>query len=752
MPKRQINHGKRGDSKPLLLICSLVLIFLWTNTAYTQTSDSEDVPESNEHSIHELMEEITVTARKRGEEADIAVPIAISAFGDAQLRSLNFKNLSSLTYYMPNVSLDQNGSNVGFQNFSIRGLGINSSSPSIDPTVGVFQDGVYIATNVGILSDQFDLHDVQVLRGPQGILFGRNVTGGAVLLNTKDPTDYFTTGGRFSYEVSPDGGSQATAAFSISGPLVQDTLSGKVAIYYTDDQGWFENQFDGSDQGAYDQFVIRPSLRWTPTDNVELLLKFEFNRGDGQGAVSQNRAVSGIETFDVNINNKGFFENDVDFLVAELNWDVGGGTLTNIFGWRDVYNNGGSDIDGLPSSGFDITALTDQDQISNELRYFKNFGNFDLTTGIYYLSSDLTYIEGRSIAGGAVVTGGGGVQDTTNLGLFASLDWQATETVSFNAGLRATREKKDVQVSAIRPGGGSPEDGTLNFDFSDKADWSDWSPRLGVTYRPSDNTNIYATYSGGFRSGGYNFRSTVPGVAPGPFDSEQQTAYEIGLKQAFLDGRGRINVAVFSNEVQDIQREVQVPLAGVGIANIITNAGDVDIEGVELDGQFAVSDNFLIGGFFGYTNTQYTKIDFDLTADGTIDSDDFALDLPRAPRYTYGMHIVLDAVLGDFGQSSARLNWSHRDSAFNTDDNRGVYWEVDMVDFNFIVTPNAWDQRFSFSLYGRNLLNEANNVNDAIFPDIGLFGGDGPAGPRPLPTFTAIGKGRVIGAEVRYEY
>ncbi|HYD73090.1 MAG TPA: TonB-dependent receptor plug domain-containing protein, partial [Candidatus Binatia bacterium] len=248
-----------------------------------------------------LEEEIVVTATKRGDALAQDIPLAITAYSGEQLQALNFQDLQSLTYTMPNVQLEDVGTARGVANFTIRGIGINSSIPSVDPAVGVFVDGVYMGINSGVLADNFDVEAVEVLRGPQGTLYGRNVTGGAVIVRTADPADDLEINGRVAVETGP----QYIGDFSISGPLVQDVLSAKFATYYTRDEGWFENDFDGSQFGEGEMQIYRGALRFTPGNNLEAILRLEQGYSDGDGPAAQNHGMFGRDTFDFSVNEPG---------------------------------------------------------------------------------------------------------------------------------------------------------------------------------------------------------------------------------------------------------------------------------------------------------------------------------------------------------------------------------------------------------------------------------------------------------------
>lgn len=690
--------------------------------------------------------DIIVTATKRAEDVQ-DVPVAVTAYGAEQLQALNFRDIGSLGYTMPNVALDDNGTSKGYANFSIRGVGVNSSIPSIDPTVGLFVDGVYQGINAGQLFDNFDLEAVEVLRGPQGVFFGRNVTGGAVLLRTRKPSDTRELRGRIGIET----GMRLVADASASGPLIDGILTAKLAAYYSYDEGWFTNKFDGSDFGGDRQFIVRPMLRFTPSDDLELLLRYEHGEADGTGPATQNHALYSRNSHDFLVNDRGFFHNKWDSATLEANLDVGfgNGKITNIFGWRQFTGDTLSDLDGTSTTQFNIGTFTDQEQYSNELRYAGTFGRFDVTTGAYYFTQDLTYLEDRTLAGGAVRRAGGGTGTFNTFGLFGAVDWHITDAFTFNLGVRYTREKKKVSIATVRAGGANYAARTFTPDFVDEKKWSDVSPRIGLQWEPSRATQVYGFFAKGFRSGGYNFRNTLLGAAPGPFDAEEQDAYEVGIKQKFLDNRARINLAVFQNTINKIQREVQIPVVGVGIAQLIQNVGTARIRGFEAEAQIAVTDNFVLAGQAGYTDGKYTDILVDLTGDGVINSADFALKLPRQSPWTYGGSATLD-IPTTAGVISARAAYSHRDKAFHTDNNLGFYTPSDIVDLNLSFSPA--DSGLTLSVYAKNVTNETTYGNDAVLPDTAAFGGDGAAGPRPLPTFSPLARGRVIGGELRFQF
>jgi len=709
-----------------------------------------------------MLEEVVVTARKRAEDSQ-DVPLAVSAFGAEQIEALKVRDLTGLAVSMPNVALDDVGTTRGTANFSIRGLGINSSIPGIDPTVGLIVDGVYIGVNNGVIFDTFDLQSIEVLRGPQGTLFGRNVTGGAVLMNTKKPGDELELTVRAAIDQGPDGGPSRYLMGTVGGP-VTDWMSAKITGYYNDDDGFVENQFDGDDIGAIEQEMIRPVVVITPNDSMELTLRYEHSEIDGDGPVAQSHVngsgvppayfVSERDEFDVSIDEPGFQDNETDSFTAELNWDVGfgDGTITNIFGWREGYGVSRSDIDAQPVWLFHAPAWLDTEQYSNELRYNGLFADrANVTVGAYWFTNDILYHERRELAG--IATGGvapaaqfdgGGELYVDTVAVFGQVDYDLNEVWTVTAGLRYSEEDKEAKIASLSANIGVVCNIVTNkncpYDFEDEDSWNSLSPKLGVTYNLSDDARIYANWSEATRSGGYNMRNNSfdPADTPGPFDQETVSSFEVGYKSEF--GRGKLNVAAFYNQIDDMQREINLP-GPIGVIQLIRNTAEATIMGLEVDGTFAVTDNLVAFASLGLLDPEYDEVTFDLNGDGTIDSADEDLDLPRAAEVTYTIGLNHDMDIGNLGYLASRISYAYRDESAYTDNNLGFIDEQEILNlgFDFYTAGGSW----VFSVYGTNLLDTVKQGGDTQLPDdiAGIpLGG----------AFSPLAKGRRIGLEVTY--
>ena len=722
-------------------------------------------------------DEIVVTGTKTQDAENVQdVPLAVTAFNARSLEALKVRDIQSLTYSAPNVSLDQIGTSRGTANFSIRGLGINSSIPSIDPTVGVFVDGVYLGFNGGVVFDLFDLDSVEILRGPQGVLFGRNVTGGAVLINTGNPTDEFS--GKFRAAVDGPlfqdrGGANYTTSAVISGPIVKDALLFKLGGYYNRDEGYFVNLFDGSNHGRADTKILRGALEGRFGDlTIRGKLEYFDSQGDGPAAQNGNRYRRG--TFDFANDLRGSYASEVwtGSVTAEL--DIGPGTLTNIFGYRTYSGTTNGDIDSSAAFLFHSNTETEQAQISNELRYAVSMDGFDLTVGGFYFDQSIAYTEVRDLPPLSRLTFyGGGSQDHQVLGAFANASVGLTDALSLIAGLRWSREEKSAGVTYIRPrpacsvvqgtcptSGRNPFIPSENNGFVDDNSWTSWSPKLGAQYEFATG-QVYAHWTRGFRSGGYNFRITnatvfenvvVPATGGFSFDEEQVDNYEIGGKFQTADRSFTLNAAAYMTKIDNMQREVNQSSPTAGVSQFILNTANATIFGAEAEARMRVSPELLFTANVGVIDAQYDEVLFDISGDNVLNAADLALKLPRVPDVTWGVGVIHEADLGA-GSLVSRANLQYRDEFAYTDSNFGYVEDIVNLDAN--VTWNTPVDGLAFSIYGKNLLDEAQYGGDTQLPFPGPSSTrvNRPFAPFPaLGSFRPLSKGRQLGAEVTFEF
>ena len=720
-----------------------------------------------------LMEEVITRSRKKtaGEEVQ-DVPIAMTAYSGEQLDAMQIRNIEELSFSMPNVQLDSIGTTRGTANFSIRGQGINSSIPTVDPTVGVFIDGMYLGMSHGAINDSFDLEAMEVLRGPQGVLFGRNVTGGAVVLRTRRPSHDFT----FRAKVGVTDDNDQTYALSMTGSLIPDVLAGKISLYGRDDEGYFENAETGNDNfGEAETYIIRPAVTWTITEDLETTLIFERGEDRGDQAIPYVNFDSGVAS--IPNNRPGEFKirthtnpdapvgqfNNARWmhLISETTYDVsfGNGTFTNITAYRKVDEESDGDLDGTNITGYEFHtgAKINQDQFSEELRYAGSFmdDKLALTVGGYYFTQNISMAAYRQLDFSALGATDiprftyGGNTDHSVYGAFFNGDYQWTDKLTVSVGARYTYEKKNIDAAiAFNPTNSLPGlDSLLGGcvfepqikcapDFIDDDNWSNVTPRVAFQYYYSDSSHVYFSWSKGFRSGGYNVRNTGPTQVPGPWGEESQNTWELGLKSEWADGRVKFNVAMFLNEVEDMIREVVFNDAQNNTIQQITNTADADIQGIEMDISWLASDNLYLYMNVGYLDDEYQEVREDLNRDGIVTKADEKLTLPRLSRWTGSMGGNYDIPI-DAGLISARLNYSHRTSGFFSDSNIDDLASHDELTAGLSFTTQ--DGKWKASLYGKNLLDQVQRVTQFTLP-----GG--------VAAFSPIKKGRVIGVELEYQY
>jgi len=764
-------------AKTTLLFCTCAATSFAAHAQDTDPSVAEDAQEERASSL-DTFGDIIVTGTKTQDPENVQdVPLAVTAFNADTLEALKVRDVQGLTFSAPNVSLDQIGTSRGQANFSIRGLGINSSIPSIDPTVGVFVDGVYLGINGGVVFDLFDLESVEILRGPQGVLFGRNVTGGAVLINTGNPTEELT--GKFRAAVDGPlldggrGGANYTVSGVVSGPIIEDVLLFKLGAYYNEDEGYFRNLFDNSNHGAAETYILRGALEARLGD-LTLTGKVDYFDSEGDGPSAQNRGLFDRESFDFAIDNPGSYTNETINASLTAEWDIGPGTLTNIFGYRDYEATTDADIDSTPNFIFHSNTETAQEQISNELRYAISTDIFDLTVGGFYFDQTLEYTEVRDLPPVTPLTFfGGGRQDHEVIGLFANSQFYITDNFSLIGGLRWSQETKDADITFIRPrpacsvlDGTCPTTGANPFvptepnGFSDSVRFRNLSPKVGVQYEWNDS-QIYAHWTRGFRSGGFNFRITnavafeAVAAATGSrsFDEEEVNNFEIGGKFQTADGAFTLNVAAYFTDISDLQREVNESDPVAGVVQSIFNTADASILGFEAEARIRLSDALIVTANIGIIDDEYDAVFFDISSDGVVDQNDLDLRLPRVPEVTWGVGIIHELLLGD-SEILSRVNYQFRDEFAFTDNNFGFIQSSDNLEAN--VTWNTPIDGFSLSVYGRNLLDEVQAGGDTQLPfGTGAFsnGVNRPFDPAPAAgTFSPLSRGRSVGAEATFEF
>jgi len=711
-----------------------------------------------------LLEEVVVTATKKSNAENIQdVPVSITAYTGEQVEASLAVNLTDIGILTPNASLSEIPTFPGVANFVIRGVGtVGASIPSQDPSVGVVSDGVSYGTIYGVVTDIFDLESVEVLRGPQGTLFGRNVTGGATILRSTRPTDEFLG----KVKASVGNFNKRDVSLLLAGPL-NDNWGAKIAVLSKDRDGYWENRaFGGPRQGASESLIIRPAISFT-NDTFDATLIYENGNIEADGLGALTFEVDGVTVADpfeerfTTQGDRGFSDLEWDQLSLEANWEVAGGKLTGILGYRTIDQALSSDLDGVGERRFAFAGGTnfEQDQSSLELRWSGQLtDNITLTTGIYLFEQDFEYAERRILLDALDRRGVSSIEHDTQ-GIFAQADFNLTDSVTLTLGGRFTEEQKAALIGVIGDPSGTGNCTPLftgEFDLNnvdapvslsdclpaldDDEDFSNFSPKVGLDWAITDDILGYASFTRGFRSGNYNVRFTDlsfvtdnPLSSPGPTQEEQIDSFELGAKTTFGGGRYRINAAVFNSDVTDLQRTVLNSSGG----QETLNAADATIRGFEVDGVLGFTDNFTVQFGIGFTDAEYDSFEGVETALGVDASE---IDFLLTPELTYSVSGTYDLSLSDDSWISFRTSYSFVDETQASD-----LQTVPLDDYFLIDSSITYKNQvtgLSVSLYGKN-------ITDEVYANFGTnFTGGSPLNVQSV----WLTPPRTYGIDVTYEF
>ena len=725
---------------------------------------------------HAQIEEIIVTSQKRSEGLSVQdIPVALTAVDESLIDSVFAIDLVDIGRLAPNATLHPASTFTATPNFFIRGIGVSGTTRSLDPAVGIFVDGMYIGYPVGAILDVFDRESVEVLRGPQGTLFGRNVTGGAINVRSKRPTGEFA----FDSDVVIGDFNRFDVSASVEGSIVEDRVAGKIAFMSRSRDGYWEDNNGGSidpdissdplpdsatgTKPDIDLFVVRPMLQFTPSDNLEITLIGEILRDNSGTANSRNiinpdnpRRPFGVlgyippsDPYEINHDLNEAADLKTEHLIAELNWDLGHGVVTSISSWRQLEFDSSTDFDGTPFTIFHFPLNSEeQDQISQELRYASSFSDrFELVAGAFYF--DQSYFVGErrrilppALPDQAIVAD----MDHMTWSVFAETNIFLNDAWTLTLGGRWSYEEKDVTFGPL---------GSCAVDFSScdpslqrDGDWDDFTPKVALKYQINDDSMVYGSWTEGFRSGTFDARArTVDSFLNSSPAPESVSAFEFGYKTLSGDGRLRFNAAVFYNDYQDIQRlalePVPIEVDPEGVAQRLINAAEATIQGVELEVSYMPVDNFVIDASLGYVDAGYDSFDgFD--ADGVLGFDPVtdpaaarALKFERVPELTGYLAGTWVRPLEGGSELSFRASYWWTDEYYNDALNAEIIKQdaYGLIDAN--VTWTNADGNLRVSLFGRNLADEE-------FFDFGL--------DNALTTLTWGGMPRNFGIRLSYSY
>ncbi|TVS15090.1 MAG: TonB-dependent receptor [Gammaproteobacteria bacterium] len=616
----------------------------------------------------------------------------------------------------------------------IRGIGSTDQSASGDQSVGVFIDGVYMGRTGFVDLDFFDLDRVEVLRGPQGTLYGKNVVGGAINLITERPSETFDA----RLEASIGNFDRRSLRGLVSGPLAE-TLAGKLSLSWTERDGYATSATTGQKLSDEDNVTVRGSLLFTPRDDLDLLVTADYSRDRLAG---NNRECLGEQFIffpwfapgspfapspcspDPFLNEKtvdGFQDRDVGGMSATLTWDSNLGEVTSITAWRKGDYDIQEDFSGSDAPLVVRNAIDEIEQFSQELRLADQTedGRFNWLVGAYGYRADIERIENNDFSGNDVPIAllllevpPGTVPSfntfyfqenkTTSYALFGQGTWAFTDDVNLTVGARYTYEKKKAD---IRGAGFDPTGGFLAapYDISASKSWNAFTPKVTVDWRPRDEVMVYFSVAEGFKSGGFNGTAPDGIAASTPFDQEEARQFELGLKSELLDRRLRANLTAFHIDYDDLQVFQLVD----GARLIVDNAADARSRGIELEMLAQLTSAFSLSGHYAYLDTKYK----DFINEAGVDFSGNRL--TRAPKHSYNIGATyradLDARLG----LTLHAEYSHRSRVFYDPSNFALIGDSGRGLLDARAVLSLRDHNVDISLWGRNLTDKV-HVTQAI--------------------------------------
>ncbi|MEQ8412134.1 MAG: TonB-dependent receptor [Erythrobacter sp.] len=628
--------------------------------AVAQAQDASDG--GAEATSDQGLRQIVVTAQRRA-EAQQDVPIAITAFDQAEVERFNARDISELAGQVPNLVLTEVNIGPSLAQVSIRGVNSQDPEKSFDPAVGTFLDGIYLGTSAFNLLDTFDLERIEVLRGPQGTLFGRNTTGGALNATRRRPTGEFGARGVVTV------GNFDTLDFrgEINTPLIGDTVSLLVRGQYLTDDGFFANPAGGS-RGARDRWNFGTVLRIETPGVATFDIIYDHAEDNSDLAPYVPRGIAGTEPLPIDLIQTTFpvpatvtpafgpdplcliqgicddpvnpvsTSTDPHFLDARLDALTVTGdiylsdtlTLSTVFGMRDSREEVFIDFDGSSATAFNVVREQDYSQYSGEIRLASSFeGPINFVAGAFHFHSEYSLrqaikldlsVVGAPVPPGVLFVNGAGDEDdheSTTTAIFAQADWAVTDTLTLTLGGRATWDEKSIETRFYDAGlpptapyqitDGIPDGRPLTDAGGASEDWFEFTPKVMLTWEPDADMLYYASFTRGYNAGGFSARAGTVRDVTTPFDPEIIDAFEVGGKLDLLDRRLRINAALFWNEYKDKQEEAIEPgPPPTFTSTTVRNVAEARIRGAELEVSALPFEGLRIDASLGYLDAEYT--------------------------------------------------------------------------------------------------------------------------------------------------
>lgn len=645
--------------------------------------------------VQAQIEEIVVTAQKREQNLQ-ETPISISAYSAQDIERLDITDVHSISTGTPNlyVNLSQGDSTTAV--FSMRGVAQpNASNLANEGTVGLYFDGIYIGKGTAAVFDLADIERVEVLRGPQGTLYGKNTIGGAINIISARPTGEFGGNARVGFGTD----SLLYSRLNLDLPAVGSVgeglgeLAAKLSLVTRNRDGLVPNRdrslspvgrsgATSADFGEQDMRSGRLALAWQPTDKVAVDYAYDASRVRNTTPFFQLLELEDTSIFNPGASAAGFgyynylepdypdwgttdFGNrdhaDIDGHTLTVEWQLSDViTVRSLTGYREFDTEAMTDYDGSNLSFYHVQRNVDYRQKSQEFQLLGDHGNLNWVAGVYYFNEDGTYYSPRAVFG--EFSGNNLVYSVAELdndlkAIFGQVDWSpaALPDLTFSVGARYSEETKDMYRAFGDFTNQSPAQYPIPPTHLPSLDLASNTSVMGsVTWNATDDITLYVKYAEGYRSGGYDGQTTSPAVFAIPYESEELAAYEVGFKTRWLDDRVQLNGAWFFSDYDELQITVFDASRG---SSFVDNAGKAEIKGLELELRIEPSDNLAITAGFGFLDPTFKRYDY---VEGEVLTNIAGVaKFTHTPERSYSAAVDYRAATTDIGAFDIHLDYSY---------------------------------------------------------------------------------------------
>lgn len=731
-----MNRLKAVTKQSIGFLSCLVLIALSLRVLAEEPADT--LPDSTR------IESITVTATKQRSDLQ-RTSIAISAFDMQSEIEGRFESMSDVANQVPGLTIGNTG-NSAFPEIFLRGVGSTDPSVGSDPSIGFYVDDVYVGRGIGMLTDLFDLERIEVIKGPQGSLWGRNTIGGAIHLITKAP------GADEKNQFNLSFGNYADKSIGgLFSAEISDSLTAKASFSARKRDGYSVNTFDNTRLGDADNFTVRGSLLNQISDRSELLIRADYTQDRSTSAAFDplltGQSVLGgllddflgvIRVDDIPfshvepegeyvVNNRadGREHRDIYGISSKYTYSVKDYTFESITALRGMELDEVENTDGLSIQLVELSELTDQKQFSQEFRFSGITADYEWMFGTYYFyeqtddqlhtdSQDFNLLLEPFIGPKDYSSINTSDVNASNYAVYGNIKYNLTERVRMDVGLRYSRETKDYQFSRV-----SNEEPNFIFDMTlldpsviqdpTEESWSAFSPSLTLTYAADDQSIFYGSISKGFRSGGFNSFQSIVGDT---YDPEHLVAYQAGYKSVLADARLQIDASVFYYDHQDMQVQTLISQGGGTVRLVTSNAAEATEFGLDLGVKAVLSEKWRLDASLTILDASYDE--FINASDADVSGNMVKL----ASKYgsVVGLEYASDLTSGIGGRF--RVEYGAHSKRFFTETNVSSLMQPSYSMVNSYLEFSFDQSSMLATIYGKNLTDEVVTSAAVDFLDI----------------------------------